>query len=157
MQHRQAHAPREHDQEEHLTLDAKALAAIKYRAIVPAHGCGLSWLRNLRKPEDMARSHAGWQFNSVNPSQPMLDLAARRLASTGASGRVALHHGCTERTAQGRLMALRVCRLFTLCRTRRTCPWRRKFSGGQSPGEPVLVAHLRGGMAAALAAWGRGA
>jgi len=42
--------------------------------------------------EDMALAHPGWRFDGVDPSQPMLDLAAQRLQSAGVPGdRVALH------------------------------------------------------------------
>ena len=44
--------------------------------------------------EDMALAHPGWRFDGVDPSQPMLDLAAQRLQSAGVPGdRVALHGG----------------------------------------------------------------
>lgn len=33
--------------------------------------------------EDMALAHPGWRFDGVDPSQPMLDLAAQRLHTAG--------------------------------------------------------------------------
>ena len=52
--------------------------------------------------EDMALAHPGWRFDGVDPSQPMLDLAAQRLQSAGVSGdRVALHHGYVQGAPAG--------------------------------------------------------
>jgi len=52
--------------------------------------------------EDMALAHPGWRFDGVDPSQPMLDLAAQRLGSAGVSGdRVALHHGYVQSAPAG--------------------------------------------------------
>ncbi|MDP3226523.1 MAG: class I SAM-dependent methyltransferase [Acidovorax sp.] len=51
--------------------------------------------------EDMARAHPGWRFDGVDPSQPMLDLAAQRLEAAGVSDRVALHHGYVQSAPLG--------------------------------------------------------
>ena len=52
--------------------------------------------------EDMALAHLGWRFDGVDPSQPMLDLAAQRLQSAGVAGdRVALHHGYVQSAPAG--------------------------------------------------------
>ena len=52
--------------------------------------------------EDMALAHPGWRFDGVDPSQPMLDLAAQRLESAGVPGdRVALHHGYVQSAPAG--------------------------------------------------------
>ncbi len=51
--------------------------------------------------EDMARAHPGWRFDGVDPSQPMLDLAAQRLEAAGVSDRVALHHGTMQSAPAG--------------------------------------------------------
>ena len=51
--------------------------------------------------EDMARAHPGWRFDGVDPSLPMLDLAAQRLQSAGVSDRVALHHGYMQSAPDG--------------------------------------------------------
>ena len=67
--------------------------------------------------EDTVRAHPGCRFDGVDPSQSMLDLAAQRRQSAGVSNdRVALHHGTMQSAPAGRLMALRACWLFTLCR-----------------------------------------
>ncbi|MBU0748415.1 MAG: class I SAM-dependent methyltransferase [Gammaproteobacteria bacterium] len=58
--------------------------------------------------EDMALAHPGWRFDGVDPSQPMLDLAAQRLQRAGVAGvagvagdRVALHHGYVQSAPAG--------------------------------------------------------
>ncbi|MES2929118.1 MAG: class I SAM-dependent methyltransferase [Pseudomonadota bacterium] len=52
--------------------------------------------------EDMALAHPGWRFDGVDPSQPMLDLAAQRLQSAGVAGdRVALHRGYVQSAPAG--------------------------------------------------------
>ncbi len=52
--------------------------------------------------EDIARAHPGWRFDGVDPSQPMLDLAAQRMQSAGVTGnRVALHHGYVQSAPAG--------------------------------------------------------
>lgn len=52
--------------------------------------------------EDMARAHPGWRFDGVDPSQPMLALAAQRLQSASVPGdRVALHHGYVQSAPAG--------------------------------------------------------
>lgn len=69
--------------------------------------------------EDMARARLGLRFDSVDPNQPMLDLAVQREQSAGVAGyRVALHGGYVQTApAGGCLTALRVCWLFAVCGT----------------------------------------
>ena len=52
--------------------------------------------------EDMALAHPGWRFDGVDPSQPMLDLAAQRLQWRCTTAMCKAHR-------LGRLMALRAC------------------------------------------------
>ena len=49
--------------------------------------------------EDMAKAHAGWQFDGVDPSAAMLDLAARRLGPMAP--RVTLHEGYVQDAPHG--------------------------------------------------------
>ncbi|MFN7156242.1 MAG: class I SAM-dependent methyltransferase [Acidovorax sp.] len=51
--------------------------------------------------EDMAQAHPGWRLDGVDPSQPMLDLAAQRLESVEVSDRVAIHHGYVQSAPAG--------------------------------------------------------
>lgn len=52
--------------------------------------------------EDIALAPPGWRFDGVDPSQPMLDLAAQRLQSAGVPGdRVALHYGYVQDAPAG--------------------------------------------------------
>lgn len=44
--------------------------------------------------EDLAKAHTGWQFDGVDPSAAMLDLAARRLGPL--TSRVTLHEGYVQ-------------------------------------------------------------
>ena len=60
--------------------------------------------------EDMARAHSGWRFDGVDPSQPMLDLAAQRLQRRACQATAWRYtKGVCRAHRPGRLMALRVC------------------------------------------------
>lgn len=80
MQPRQAHAPPKYECKQAIALIDKALIAIKNRANLAAHGRVLvAGAGGGREREDMARAHPRWRFDGLDPSQPILRLAAQRL------------------------------------------------------------------------------
>jgi tRNA (cmo5U34)-methyltransferase len=93
--------------------------------------------------EDMALAHPGWQLDGVDPSQPMLDLAAKRLQSAGVPGdRVALHHGTMQSAPAGPFdgaTCLLTCHFVPREeRAAMVAEIRRRLK----PGAPLVVAHL---------------
>ena len=94
--------------------------------------------------EDMALAHPGWRFDGVDPSQPMLDLAAQRLQGAGVSGndRVALHHGYVQSAPAGPFdgaMCLLTCHFVP--REDRV-PMLAEIRRRLRPGAPLVVAHM---------------
>lgn len=93
--------------------------------------------------EDMARAHPGWRFDGVDPSQPMLDLAAQRLQSAGVSGdRVALHRGYVQGAPAGPFDGATCLLTFHFVpreeRTAMVAEIRRRLK----PGAPFVAVHL---------------
>ena len=82
-------AHRNMTQKRTLSFIGKALIAIKTEQSLPPKAAFWRWAQA-----------AGWSYGTcrwrtvtgVDPSQPMLDLAAQRLQSAGSGDRVALHH-----------------------------------------------------------------
>ena len=93
--------------------------------------------------EDMALAHPGWRFDGVDPSQPMLDLAAQRLQSAGVSDdRAALHHGYVQSAPAGPFDGATCLLTFHFVprdeRVRMAAEIRRRLK----PGAPLVVMHL---------------
>jgi tRNA (cmo5U34)-methyltransferase len=93
--------------------------------------------------EDMARAHPGWRVDGVDPSQPMLALAAQRLQSASVpDDRLALHHGYVQSAPAGPFDgATCLLTLHFVPREQRVSMLveiRRRLK----PGAPLVVAHL---------------
>ena len=93
--------------------------------------------------EDMARAHSGWRFDGVDPSQPMLDLAAQRLQSAGVPGdRVALHHGYVQ-SAPARPFDGATCLLtFHFVPREERAAMAAEIRRRLKPGAPFVAVHL---------------
>ncbi|PIF73646.1 tRNA (cmo5U34)-methyltransferase [Variovorax sp. 54] len=88
----------------------------------------------------LAQAHPRWHFVGVDPSQPMLDLAAETLGPLAE--RVALHHGYTDTAPEGPFDAatcLLTMHFLTLDERRSTL---REIHRRLKPGAPFVVAHL---------------
>lgn len=93
--------------------------------------------------EDMALAHPGWQFDGVDPSQPMLDLAAQRLQSAGVSGdRVALHNGYVQSAPAGPFDGATCLLTFHFVPREQRVPMLAEIRRRLKPGAPLVVAHL---------------
>jgi|GEM_PF-24300 len=93
--------------------------------------------------EDMARAHPGWRFDGVDPSQPMLDLAAQRLQSAGVPGdRVALHHGYVQSAPAGPFDGATCLLTFHFVPREERAAMAAEIRGRLRPGAPLVVAHL---------------
>lgn len=93
--------------------------------------------------EDMALAHPGWSFDGVDPSQPMLDLAAQRLQSAGVPGdRVALHHGYVHSAPAGPFDGATCLLTFHFVLRADRVPMAMEIRRRLKPGAPLVVAHL---------------
>lgn len=93
--------------------------------------------------EDMARAHLGWRFDGVDPSQPMLDLAAQRLQSAGVPGdRVALHHGYVQSAPAGPFDGATCLLTLHFVPREQRVPMLAEIRRRLRPGAPLVVAHL---------------
>ena len=93
--------------------------------------------------EDMALAHPGWRFDGVDPSQPMLDLAAQRLQSAGVSGdRVALHHGYVQSAQAGPFDGATCLLTLHFVPREDRVPMLVEIRRRLKPGAPLVVAHL---------------
>lgn len=93
--------------------------------------------------EDMARAHPGWRFDGVDPSQPMLDLAAQRLQSAGVSGdRVALHHGYVQGAPAGPFDGATCLLTFHFVPREERVPMASEIRRRLKPGAPFVAVHL---------------
>ncbi|MBU0830617.1 MAG: class I SAM-dependent methyltransferase [Gammaproteobacteria bacterium] len=93
--------------------------------------------------EDMARAHPGWRFDGVDPSQPMLDLAAQRLQSAGVSGdRVALHHGYVQSAPAGPFDGATCLLTFHFVPREERVPMASEIRRRLKPGAPFVAVHL---------------
>ena len=93
--------------------------------------------------EDMARAHSGWRFDGVDPSQPMLDLAAQRLQSAGMPGdRVALHHGYVQSAPAGPFEGATCLLTLHFVPREERVPMLAEIRRRLKPGAPLVVAHL---------------
>ena len=88
----------------------------------------------------LAQAHPRWHFVGVDPSQPMLDLAAETLGPFAE--RVALHHGYTDTAPDGPFDAatcLLTMHFLTLDERRATL---KEIRRRLKPGAPFVMAHL---------------
>lgn len=93
--------------------------------------------------EDMARAHPGWRFDGVDPSQPMLDLAAQRLQSAGVAGdRVALHHGYVQSAPAGPFNGATCLLTFHFVPREERAPMAAEIRQRLKPGAPFVAVHL---------------
>ena len=93
--------------------------------------------------EDMARSHPGWRFDGVDPSQPMLDLAAQRLQSAGVSSdRVALHHGYVQGAPAGPFDGATCLLTFHFVPREERAAMVAEIRRRLKPGAPFVAVHL---------------
>lgn len=93
--------------------------------------------------EDMALAHPGWRFDGVDPSQPMLDLAAQRLECVGVlNDRVALHHGYVQGTPAGPFDGATCLLTFHFVRREERVPMLAEIRRRLKPGAPLVLAHL---------------
>ncbi len=106
------------------------------RVLVAGAGGGLEL-------EDMARAHPGWRFDGVDPSQPMLDLAARRLQSAGVSNdRVALHNGYVQSAPTGPFDGATCLLTFHFVPREERVPMAVEIRQRLKPGAPFVAVHL---------------
>lgn len=97
----------------------------------------------LRQLEDMALAHPGWRFDGVDPSQPMLDLAAQRLQSAGVPGdRVALRHGYVQSAPDGPFDGATCLLTFHFVPRAERAAMVAEIRRRLKPGAPLVVAHL---------------
>ncbi|WP_062474109.1 class I SAM-dependent methyltransferase [Variovorax boronicumulans] len=88
----------------------------------------------------LAQAHPRWHFVGVDPSQPMLDLAAETLGPL--ADRVTLHHGYTDTAPEGPFDAatcLLTMHFLTLDERRSTLM---EIRHRLKPGAPFVMAHL---------------
>lgn len=105
------------------------------RVVVVGAGGGLEL-------EDMAQAHPGWRLDGVDPSQPMLDLAAQRLESAGVSDRVALHHGYVQRAPAGPFDGATCLLTFHFVPREERVPMVAVIRRRLKPGAPLVAAHM---------------
>ena len=90
--------------------------------------------------KEMAQRHPDWRFVGVDPSRPMLDLAAATLGPLAA--RVQLHHGTTDTAPAGPFDAatcLLTMHFLGIDERRSTL---RQIHRRLKPGAPLVMAHL---------------
>lgn len=93
--------------------------------------------------EDMALAHPDWRFDGVDPSQPMLDLAAQRLQCAGVAGdRMALHHGYVQSAPAGPFDGATCLLTFHFVPREERVPMLVEIRRRLKPGAPLVVAHL---------------
>ncbi|MBV7454227.1 class I SAM-dependent methyltransferase [Acidovorax sp. sif1233] len=93
--------------------------------------------------EDMALAHPGWRFDGVDPSQPMLDLAAQRLQSAGVSNdRVALHHGYVQSAPAGPFDGATCLLTFHFVPREERAAMVAEIRRRLKPGAPFVAVHL---------------
>ena len=90
--------------------------------------------------EDMARAHAGWQFDGVDPSAAMLDLAARRLGPMAS--RVSLHEGYVQDAPDGPFDGATCLLTFHFVPAEDRLPMARQIHQRLKPGAPFVAAHM---------------
>lgn len=92
--------------------------------------------------EEFAKAHADWQFEGVDPSAAMLDLAARRLGPALAP-RVKLVEGFVENASDAPLFDAATCLLtFHFVARDKRVPMLREILRRLAPGAPLVSAHF---------------
>ncbi len=94
--------------------------------------------------QDMALAHPGWRLDGVDPSQPMLDLAAHRLQSAGVAGdrRVALHHGYVHSAPAGPFDGATCLLTFHFVPREERVAMATEIRRRLKPGAPFVAVHL---------------
>lgn len=93
--------------------------------------------------EDMALAHPGWRFDGVDPSQPMLDLAAQRLQCAGVPrDRVALHHGYVQSAPAGPFDGATCLLTFHFVPREERAAMVAEIRRRLKPGAPFVAVHL---------------
>lgn len=90
--------------------------------------------------EEFARAHPGWHFDGVDPSAPMLELAARRLAPL--SSRVTLHEGYVQDAPTGPFDAATCLLTFHFVPREDRVPMAAEIRRRLKPGAPFVAAHM---------------
>lgn len=90
--------------------------------------------------EDFAQAHPDWRFDGVDPSTPMLDLAARRLGTL--SSRVLLHEGYVQDAPLGPFDAATCLLTFHFVPHDQRLPMAAEIHRRLKPGAPFVAAHL---------------
>lgn len=90
--------------------------------------------------EDYAQAHPGWRFDGVDPSAPMLDLAARRLGPL--SSRVTLHEGYVQDAPAGPFDAATCLLTFHFVPLDQRLPMATEIRRRLKPGAPFVAAHF---------------
>jgi len=90
--------------------------------------------------EDFAQAHPGWRFDGVDPSAPMLDLAARRLGPL--SSRATLHEGYVQHAPAGPFDAATCLLTFHFVPRDQRLPMASEIHRRLKPGAPFVAAHL---------------
>lgn len=90
--------------------------------------------------EGLGRRHAGWRFDGVDPSGPMLALAAARVAELG--DRVHLHEGIVDDAPEGPFDGATCLLTFHFIPIEQRVPTAVAVHKRLRPGAPFVVAHL---------------
>lgn len=90
--------------------------------------------------EDFAQAHPGWRFDGIDPSAPMLDLAAHRLGSL--SSRVTLHEGYVQDAPAGPFDAATCLLTFHFVPRDQRLSMASEIHRRLKPGAPFVAAHL---------------
>ena len=90
--------------------------------------------------ENFAQAHPGWRFDGVDPSAPMLDLAARRLGPLAS--RVKLHEGYVQDAPTGPFDAATCLLTFHFVSREQRLPMATEICRRLKPGAPFVAAHF---------------
>ncbi|KIG16363.1 hypothetical protein DB30_04530 [Enhygromyxa salina] len=90
--------------------------------------------------QDFAQANPGWQFDGVDPSAPMLDLATRHLGPL--SSRVTLHEGYVQDAPVGPFDAATCLLTFHFVPLEQRVPMATEIRRRLKPGAPFVAAHL---------------
>lgn len=90
--------------------------------------------------EDLAQAHPGWTVDGVDPSGPMLELAAQRLGSL--LHRVALHEAYVQDAPAGPFDGATCLLTFHFVPRAERLPMAREIHRRLRPGAPFVAAHL---------------
>lgn len=91
--------------------------------------------------EDLALAHPGWKIDGVDPSGPMLALAAQRLGPA-LQPRVSLHEGYVQDAPDGPFDGATCLLTFHFVPPEQRLPTAREIHRRLKPGAPFVAAHL---------------